>query len=871
MATITARRRRDGSRSRDVMVRQNDCPAAFLEAHRSGAHASPMRPVSKRTTLFGRARVMAGLAAGLAAALSHAGIWETAGPADGGDFDWWGALATHPARAGQALLFAGFRPGEASPAPFFTSDGGATWSANARPGSFGQPLLAGTPTVAFYVSSGVARRSTDNGRSWSFVSLPLPPPNRYVQVWGVNPANANEIVASASGLVYMSSNGGASWTTDAAPAAIGSVDVDWSTRMLYASFGGSSQPLGHRPLDTPGAWGVGGQDPYVFGAGRGIVLYRTSDGSLFRSIDGGNTFTPVGQAIAPAPVCEFAFAAWPSTRVYAIECETGRLLRSVDDGATWAAVSTFTHARVGSLAIDAANPDKLFVMTRHGALVSVDGGASFAPLSRPGGAPGDTRYLFQDPTTASRQWLSRDSEADGQSVLRSLDGGATWSEVDTTHAILGASRTRANTLFGTRSVQSTARAFDVSTDGGATWSTKFQYADRSVTIGPIAYGQEAGEIYIATVAGSTSSVTRAIKYSTDDGETFVERFAPPVAIKSMVVTPSGPSRLYAGGSPLSAGAPQLYRSDNVAVTWQPVATFPASLSSFGGTTGNSITALAVDPADPDRLYAGFAYPDYLMRSDDGGATWVRATSGLGAGPITSLIVDASDASTLYVSQYGSGVFRSTDRGATWVALDDGLHDEVALGVKRDLHVAARVYAETGTGLYRGDLATGSPAGNRRAIEFYHQDFNHYFVSADLDEVAGLDAGVFKGWARTGEGFRVTEGATPGSQAVCRFFGVGFAPLSSHFYTPYPSECDVVKADPNWVYEKIAFGLMLPDPAPSRGCRAGARPLYRLWNRNLDGAPNHRYTTSRETFAAMEAQGWQFEGEIGTQVFACVPY
>ena len=65
--------------------------------------------------------------------------------------------------------------------------------------------------------------------------------------------------------------------------------------------------------------------------------------------------------------------------------------------------------------------------------------------------------------------------------------------------------------------------------------------------------------------------------------------------------------------------------------------------------------------------------------------------------------------------------------------------------------------------------------------------------------------------------------------------------------------------------------MLPDAPPSRGCRAGTRALYRLWNRNLDGAPNHRYTTNPFTFGAMVGPGWQYEGEFPTRVFACVPY
>ena len=131
--------------------------------------------------------------------------------------------------------------------------------------------------------------------------------------------------------------------------------------------------------------------------------------------------------------------------------------------------------------------------------------------------------------------------------------------------------------------------------------------------------------------------------------------------------------------------------------------------------------------------------------------------------------------------------------------------------------------------------------------------------------------MFYGWARTGEDFRVgiPDARGRGFVPVCRFFGVGFAPLSSHFYTPYPDECDVVKTDPKWFYEKTAFGLALPDAA-THGCPLGTRPLYRLWNRNQDNAPNHRYTTSTLTFDEMIGQGWVFEGEKETRVFACVP-
>ena len=142
-------------------------------------------------------------------------------------------------------------------------------------------------------------------------------------------------------------------------------------------------------------------------------------------------------------------------------------------------------------------------------------------------------------------------------------------------------------------------------------------------------------------------------------------------------------------------------------------------------------------------------------------------------------------------------------------------------------------------------------------------------TGQVDRAVAAARKAFEGWSRTGESFNVAPAASSGLAPVCRFFGVGFAPLSSHFYTPYPDECDVVKTDPKWLYEKTAFGLALPDAA-THGCPLGTRPLYRLWNHNLDGAPNHRYTTSTLTFDEMIGQGWVFEGEKETRVFACVP-
>ena len=165
----------------------------------------------------------------------------------------------------------------------------------------------------------------------------------------------------------------------------------------------------------------------------------------------------------------------------------------------------------------------------------------------------------------------------------------------------------------------------------------------------------------------------------------------------------------------------------------------------------------------------------------------------------------------------------------------------------------------------------SPASRLTAVEYYYRSFDHYFLTTLPQEIAALDAGAFPGWMRTGKSFQ-TYGLDPAAASVCRFWsGQTFTPKSSHFYTPYTSECAYLKQQGVWQYEGDVFGLGLPAGPPGQGtCGTATQPLYRAYNNGMSGAPNHRYTTDPAVLDAMVAQGWSMEGEAATRVFACVP-
>ena len=168
--------------------------------------------------------------------------------------------------------------------------------------------------------------------------------------------------------------------------------------------------------------------------------------------------------------------------------------------------------------------------------------------------------------------------------------------------------------------------------------------------------------------------------------------------------------------------------------------------------------------------------------------------------------------------------------------------------------------------YQGDL----PCSVTTAVEYYYAAWNFYFVTAIPQEIAALDGGAFGGvWKRTGQQFNVYSSANAPAAAgpVWRFFSTTFAPKSSHFYTGIVSEYNSLLANPDWQLEGPAFNT--PMPAVDGTCSAGSVPIYRLYNQNMGGAPNHRFTTDPNVRAQMIAAGWTPEG-FGIGVIFCSP-
>jgi photosystem II stability/assembly factor-like uncharacterized protein len=82
-------------------------------------------------------------------------------------------------------------------------------------------------------------------------------------------------------------------------------------------------------------------------------------------------------------------------------------------------------------------------------------------------------------------------------------------------------------------------------------------------------------------------------------------------------------------------------------------------------TGSGAQCLALDPSDPDVVYAGLREHG-ARRTTDGGGSWVDC--GLPSTGVFSLAVSAADGA-VYAGTEPSTLYRSDDRGENWVELD----------------------------------------------------------------------------------------------------------------------------------------------------------------------------------------------------------
>jgi photosystem II stability/assembly factor-like uncharacterized protein len=297
-------------------------------------------------------------------------VWTTRGPLEGPIL----ALAIDSTGAVYAVAgFAGL---------FKTVDGGESWAATNGGLQGGylddvavDPVTPSVVYVAAYQAASGVFRSADAGATWSPIGPDLPPG---VNVLAVDPVAPSTLYAAVIFRPYLTKteDGGATWVTIGTfPDNVTDVAINPVTpSTVYAgSFRGT--PTGgllSRSLDGGQTWN--GITTRLFDPGTGrrydvmrvvidpvdpAVVYITTSGGGFKSIDGGDNWTPTERPVtAIDPVV--------TTTVYSGTRGMG-VFRSIDAGATWAPLNSgLTNLFVDDVAVDPRAPAIVYAATDSG-------------------------------------------------------------------------------------------------------------------------------------------------------------------------------------------------------------------------------------------------------------------------------------------------------------------------------------------------------------------------------------------------------------------------------------------------------------------------------------------------------------------------
>ncbi|MFO7742477.1 MAG: hypothetical protein R6X31_09205 [Anaerolineae bacterium] len=154
-------------------------------------------------------------------------------------------------------------------------------------------------------------------------------------------------------------------------------------------------------------------------------------------------------------------------------------------------------------------------------------------------------------------------------------------------------------------------------------------------------------------------------------------------VRALAVCPATPDLLYAGFGSAGRGA---YWSGDAGLSWTATAL-----------QDEDVFGIAVHPQDCGTVYAA-AWRDGVMRSEDGGRGWDVVSDGLEGAFVYSVVVDPTDPDVLYAGTAQQGVYRSENGGDTWRAW--GLESLTVTDVSITADGEA-VYAATwGDGVYR---------------------------------------------------------------------------------------------------------------------------------------------------------------------------
>lgn len=578
------------------------------------------------------------------------------------------------------------------------------------------------------------------------------------------------------------------------------------------------------------------------------TLYAsTEQGAVFRTIDGGAQWTRVRGFGPCSPVDEFLISPRDPKLVLALSCG---LWRSRNGGRAWEPVVSDLFLGVVSVASDPAG-STLYAGTANGVFQSQDGGDHWAAVD--GATSGTVLAVAVDPENPTHLFAALNTldNCPDTTILRSVDRGATWTQVSTQRQyclrdtpVFVFDRSRAGMVYllfrdhngsGPPSAQR-------SLDGGLTWGPLAHMGWTQ----DLASGTD-GRLYAGTIFGVSTSTDAGATWTPPIETLFSNNPPPHDGIARLLVSSDDNDRIYA------AGDSGVWISRRGATAWR---------EANRGITGLEVSAVAATAAGPPAVYASTGFSSWddfgssWFRSGDAGQSWTRLHQTLqGPQPDHFLTFDPRDTRRMFGVQFDGTedqLLRSADGGKSWKLLPVGFTcggdsicsetmpaftldprdpDSMLLGIYSFVHFQGvsefLVHSSDG-----GDTWTDlTPVASLQALAIDPADSSHYWALACDHLFDSGDGGHT--WRPTGAG--LPSGMCDGGAAVVLAVTPAPAPLA--IYAGVSGHGVFESLDGGTTFQRLGpasagAGLttLQTDPADPRALYIGAttRGVFR-WN------------------------------------------
>ncbi len=401
------------------------------------------------------------------------------------------------------------------------------------------------------------------------------------------------------------------------------------------------------------------------------IVYAAGDHVFFRSDDGGYTWQDLGYQVTDFWGPAGLIAGFPidmqcderdPMRLFVNNYGGGNFLTR-DGGKTWTDASQgYTGSQMRRVIVDPDNPARAYAGGRSGLFRTENGGESWTGLAFPPARYTSVNAFAVSP--ADFDWVISSSWDLSGKLALSSDGGLNWELV--TVPLAGEDQQFLDFVFAPSDPETVYAAV-------GHWKCKYGGIDCVLPGSGILVSHDAGRTW----------------------ESANDIYTAQMNISVLAVDPNDPQIVYA-----ATRTHGLFKTKDGGAHWGHL---PIDLL--------AIFSLEIDPANPDRIFAGTS--DGIRFSDDAGESWDWASIGMDHGAfIKDVVIDPANPQTVWAADLMSGVYRSTDGGQVWVHVNDGLLSRAVgeLGISRD---GKTVYASTeGGGIFRwssADLAESVPA------------------------------------------------------------------------------------------------------------------------------------------------------------------